>query len=144
MSGSASSSYTGTPYAVSQSQLAEFMNSGAGQNFASLYDPNATYYQNGQVVTAFNSKNPNIPTGGQNVTNLMAAFNSWQAGNQQTQNNWQNYANAVNASEGGEGDQTVTSGSAVSQRSQLLGALTQPNTPAGALGAAAKRMGFVR
>jgi hypothetical protein len=75
--------------------------------------------------------------------NLVNEFETWMKSNQQTQQNWQNYANAVNANNGGEGDNTITTGAAVSQRNQLLGALANPNatTPTPGLGSFGSVMG---
>lgn len=82
---------------------------------------------------------------GPDVTQFMTAYESWQAGNNQSQQNWKNYSQAVAANQGGEGDNTITTGAAVGQRQQLLGALaaepTVPTEGLGPLGATTKRLG---
>ena len=130
---------SGVPdYAIDPSQLALYMQSEAGKGFAGtgVYNP-AGQYLMGTGAGGPGTVGYTNTANGLDTTAFIQAFQSWQAGNQQTQQNWQNYSEAVAANGGGEGDQTITSGLGVSQRNQLLGALANagnPTTPTPGLG----------
>lgn len=132
MGGSGSS--TAQPYTMpgTDAQLQQFIKTQAGQQYASMYQPNQSYAQVGNSIQVgspgdyMGSVNGNTQVG-PDVSAMMTAFGNWMSSNAQTQTNWQNYANAASANEGGEGDQTITSGAAQGQREALLGALANPN-----------------
>jgi hypothetical protein len=129
---------TSQPYDVDQGQLAQFMTTAAGQQYASMYNSKNGYVQVGESIQAYDNNGqwgPGGPTGfqtvGPDVRPMIDAFHSWAAANQQSQTNWQAYANQVSANEGGQGDNTVTVGAAAGQRQTLLGSLANAgNTPA--------------
>ena len=125
---------TSTAYSVDEASLSQFIKSGQGAQYASQYTPGNTYYQisDGSYFTQGKDNSQ-----GGYVTEMMNAYNSWKTGQNQSQANWQNYANIVNANEGGQNDNTITTGPAVSQRNDLLGALANagnPTTPTPGLG----------
>ena len=111
--------------ASSNGQISAFLNSQAGQQYASLYNSSANYYYDG------NSSFHAVANGDEwDVSSFINAYKTWETGANLQQTNWQNYANAVNANEGGEGDNTITTGASQSQRNQLLGSLANGgNTP---------------
>lgn len=143
--GSQTQDAAGQPIAVDHNNLAEFMKTGQGQQYAGSYIPGASYYQShtdsGEVVKAYAPGfNGSASGGGSDASAMMAAYTAWTSGMSTTKANWQNYADTAAKFEGGQGDQTITSGAAVSQRSVLLGSLSgvggQSQTPSlGSLGA---------
>lgn len=126
------------PYTKDTSQLGNFIQTAAGAQYASLYAPGATYTQvnSGAVLSSKNTnKISSTDAQGTDVSAMLNAYQAWASGNAQAQTNWQAYADKANANAGGQGDQTITTGPAVGQRAQLLGALAgQPTTPTPGLG----------
>ena len=127
MSGGGSDTPTFTPVDVDQGNLGQFMQSQAGQAYASLYKPGDSYVQSGSTISSVGNGSCGA---GRDVTAMMTAYDAWMTGMGQTKTNWENYAATVAANEGGEGDNTITSGPAVGQRQALLGALANAGNPA--------------
>lgn len=134
---------------IDKNQLSQFMQTQEGAQFSSAYDPKLSYARSGDKYAFYDPK----VTGGNfntmlnfdrngnavDATPMINAFKAWQAGNTQTQTSWQNYSNAVASDGGGQGESTITSGPAMGQRRQLLGALANagnpvPTTPTPGLG----------
>ena len=125
MGGGGSNSYTTTPLDINHDQMKQFVQSGQGQQYAPLYDPNQVYYGiNGQ--SGIYAQVPGSKQKGINVDDMIHAFSVWQTGDNATKASWQNYAALANANSGGEGDQTITTGAALGQRQALLGAMGNP------------------
>lgn len=129
---------------IDQGALAKYMTTQEGQQFAKMYNPGNAYATVGDSIQAYDPdqyKQHFGTTGngqanvadrtevGPDVSGMIKAFQAWQAGNAQTQANWQNYTNLVNANAGGEGDNSIITGVAQGQRTQLLGSLANAGNP---------------
>jgi len=149
MGGSGAS--TATPYSVNEDQLAKFISTQEGQQYAGQYVPGATYSQIGTSIQRGSAGDPtdiqnqknNSGWGagtlvGPDVSSMMAAFNAWVADQSNANQTWQNYSDLIAKEAGGEGQDTILAKAASNPYQSLLAA--QQN--AGVVGnpAAAKQL----
>lgn len=138
-SSSSNTGWTWTAENYSPAQLSQFGSSQAAaawtpeqiQSLSGLYQGTSS---NSQYGTGYTTGVPQPGTAGPADypsvdPNLVAAYQTWLAGQNQTQQNWTSYSEQVAAAAGGEGDNTTTAGASVSQRNALLGTLANPNNP---------------